>query len=112
MLPSLCALGWASFWSFPRPISNCLSTPTLSLAWPSLGESHLFSPQVMSPPTPAQLEPPLWRGGLRRSSGVRALSASVGPGRGVQGPEPPLTVPWGLGGWEVGGGRLAREGKS
>lgn len=35
-----------------------------------------------------------------------------GPREGAQGPEPPLTAPRGLGGWEVGGGRLAREGKS
>lgn len=57
MLPSLCAAGrWASFWSFPGPISGCLPTPTLSLAWPSLGESHLLSPPPShAPPTPPQL---------------------------------------------------------
>lgn len=58
MLPSFRVSRWASFWSFPEPISGCLPTPTLSLAWPSLGESHLLFPLVLLPP--AQLEPLLW----------------------------------------------------
>lgn len=61
MLPSLCAAGrWASFWSFPGPISGCLPTPTLSLAWPSLGESHLLSPPpvMLPPPHPSSARAP------------------------------------------------------
>lgn len=110
MLPSLCTLRWASFWSFPRPISDCLPTPTLSLAWPSLGESHLLSPQS-APPPPSVQAPSLEGRSKALFWGARPVCLG-GLWKGVQGPEPRLTVPWGLGGWEVGGGRLAREGKS
>lgn len=49
MLPFRRASRWASVWSFPGPISGCLPTPTLSLAWPSLGESRLLFSLVLSP---------------------------------------------------------------
>lgn len=58
MLPSLGASRWASFWSFPGLNSGCLPTPTLSLPWPSLEESHLLFPLVLLPPV--QLKSLLW----------------------------------------------------
>lgn len=103
VLPSLCASRWTFFWSFPGPISGCLPTPTLSLAWPSLGESHLPPPTSCSPPS--QLEPP----SLARRSKALFLGARPvclgGPRKGGAEPRASAHGPPGPG--RVGGGRRA-----
>lgn len=113
VLPFRRASRWASVWSFPGPISGCLPTPTLSLAWPSLGESRLLFSLVLSPHSSART-PSLVRRSEALFLGARP-GCLGGPREGAQVPEPSLTSPnthGALGGWEVGGGRLAREGKS